>query len=283
MLGALAAVVLGARAAGPRSPSTITDPGAPAGMMATTHVRAEGRVVAYPGAAVAVGSEAGGRVERIHVQEHDRVRGGQVIAELSSAEERAAIAEARAGLAEAEAEVALLEVRHQRADSLARRGHVSPDELDGVTHGLAAARARRAAAAAQIERLEAMLSKRQIRAPISGVVIERFIHPGEIVAPGARVATIVDLARTRVEGEVDEYDVSRVREGARVVITAEGLDGLEWIGSVESVPDAVVPRRLRPEDPVRPTDTRVLLVKVSLPPDTPFKLGQRVELRIGGE
>jgi len=39
-------------------------------------------------------------------------------------------------------------------------------------------------------------------------------------------------------------------------------------------------RRLRPQDPGRPTDTRVLAVKVALAEPTPLKLGTTVELRI---
>ena len=87
----------------------------------------------------------------------------------------------------------------------------------------------------------------------------------------------------RVEAQVDEYDIDRMKVGEPVIITAEGYEGREWVGSVESIPDAVVPRQLRPEDPARPSDTRVLLVKIALPRGAPFKLGQRVELRIGGE
>ena len=40
------------------------------------------------------------------------------------------------------------------------------------------------------------------------------------------------------------------------------------------------PRRLKPQDPGRPSDTRVLLVKVALDEKTPLKLGQRVEVEI---
>jgi HlyD family secretion protein len=51
---------------------------------------------------------------------------------------------------------------------------------------------------------------------------------------------------------------------------------------VEEIPQAVSACRLRPQDPGRPTDTRVLLVKVALDGTTPLKLGQGVEVEIGG-
>jgi hypothetical protein len=43
----------------------------------------------------------------------------------------------------------------------------------------------------------------------------------------------------------------------------------------------VVGRRLKPQDPGKPTDTRVLLVKIALQDRMPFKLGQRVQVAIG--
>jgi hypothetical protein len=49
---------------------------------------------------------------------------------------------------------------------------------------------------------------------------------------------------------------------------------------VEEIPDAVMARRLKPQDPGRPSDTKVLLVKIALGGKTPLKLGQRVEVAI---
>ncbi|MES1210824.1 MAG: hypothetical protein ABUL63_00690, partial [Acidobacteriota bacterium] len=85
----------------------------------------------------------------------------------------------------------------------------------------------------------------------------------------------------RIEAEVDEFDAGRVTLGSIVKVTAEGFAGQSWKGTVEEIPDAVVGRRLKPQDPGRPSDTRVLLVKVALGEATPLKLGQRVEVEIG--
>ena len=72
-----------------------------------------------------------------------------------------------------------------------------------------------------------------------------------------------------------------VRLGAAVDVRAEGYAGRSWKGRVEEIPGVVQGRRLKPQDPGRPQDTRVLLVKVALLEPTPLKLGQRVELDIG--
>jgi HlyD family secretion protein len=73
---------------------------------------------------------------------------------------------------------------------------------------------------------------------------------------------------------VTTADLNRVR------ITAEGFERASWLAKVEEIPDSVVPRRIRPEDPGRPIDARVVPVKIALAESTPLKLGQRVEIEI---
>jgi HlyD family secretion protein len=146
---------------------------------------------------------------------------------------------------------------------------------------LEAARARRGSAAAEVVRLDATLEKTRVVAPIDGVVIARSVHPGEHIAIGDALVTIADLSKTRIEAEVDEFDSARVALGNDVKVMAEGFEGKSWRGTVEEIPDAVVSRRIKPQDPSKPIDTRVLLVKVALAEATPLKLGQRVEVEVG--
>ena len=91
--------------------------------------------------------------------------------------------------------------------------------------------------------------------------------------------TVADIDRLRVEAEVDEADTGRIHLGAPVVVRAEG-ESTTWRGTVEEIPDAVTGRKIKPQDPARPTDTRVLLVKVALASHEGLKLGRRVEVEI---
>jgi len=85
--------------------------------------------------------------------------------------------------------------------------------------------------------------------------------------------------RLRIEAEVDEFDAGRVPLHAPATITAEGYTTV-WRGKVEEIPDEVVGRRLRPGDPGRPIDARVLPIKIALESRSGLKLGQRVEVEI---
>jgi HlyD family secretion protein len=139
--------------------------------------------------------------------------------------------------------------------------------------------AQRDAARATAERLGVVLKKLQITAPFDGTLLTRLAQPGETVAAGSALLRIARMDKVRIEAEIDEFDLSRLRVASPVRIHAEGMDGF-WRGHVEEIPQNVVGRKLKPQDPARPSDTRILLVKVALDEPTPLKLGQRVELEV---
>ena len=240
---------------------------------------AEGRLVSYPDAEVTVGSDAAGTIDRLAVHEKDVVHRGDVIAVIRADDTRAALREARARVAEADADIRLYELESARARNLWDQAVGSKQAWEKAERDLDAARARRASAVADVNRLDAVIAKTIVKAPIDGTVITRSVESGERIENGAPIVTLANLDRTRIEAEVDEFDAGRVAVGASAVITAEGFDKT-WRGTIEEIPDSVVSRRLKPQDPSKPIDTRVLLVKIALGESAPLKLGQRVEVKI---
>jgi RND family efflux transporter MFP subunit len=295
LAGILAVQTVGTGTLEVRLPATLTSltdragpaPGQPASTSIAARkpdgprgIVAEGRVLAYPGAEVVVGAELAGVITRVLVQEKSVVHKGDLLVEFRADEIRAGAEEAVARVAEIDAEIARIELEQSRVNRL-------PDKQPGVdqardrvkAHGNAA-RARRTAAAAVYRRIQAEFARTRIRAPIDGVVIAREVNPGETVSLGTPLVKIVDLNRLRIEAEVDEFDIPRCAQGSGVTITAEGYAETSWRGSVEDIADRVIPRRMRPEDPGRPSDTRILPVRIALHEPTPLKLGQRVEVEI---
>ncbi|HZW35142.1 MAG TPA: efflux RND transporter periplasmic adaptor subunit [Isosphaeraceae bacterium] len=252
----------------------------PVATAAPERVTAEGRVVAYPGAEVTVGTEVLATIVRMAVHEKAAVHKGDLLVELRADEVQAALRAARARLTEAEVALRIEGVRTGIDRILPALSGREPRAAEPRPDNLASVLARRDAARATVDQLEAESAKYRILAPIDGVVIDRKADPGETVGPASPLLTIVDLKRLRVEAEVDEFDIPRVTLHARATLTAEGYRGHRWRGEVEEIADAVVPRLTRPEDPGRPAETRVLLVKVAFREPNPLRLGQRVEVEI---
>ncbi len=271
-------------------------------------IRAEGRLEAEPGAHVVVSTEVQGTLVRLAIKDRQAVKKGELLAELRSDEQRAALLEMQAQHRSAEADekqaaaeqraasasAKLADAQLERARSLVARGALPQENLDRAERDqedagarfeqsgarIAAAWARARATAAGAERLRAVLDRTRILSPIDGVVLGHQAEEGETVAAGAPIVTIADLGRTRIAAEVDEFDAPSLREGAEVAVSVEGLPGHSFRGRVSEIPDEVVPRRVKPEDPGRPSDTRVVRAKVVLLEQAPLRLGQRVEVAI---
>jgi RND family efflux transporter MFP subunit len=246
---------------------------------AAATVLAEGRIVAYPDARVTLGAELPGKLVKLRVHEQDHVAAGDVIAEVDVKEQRAALREAWARVKEAESDVSYLATEQRRSETLFAENVVARAAYDKSNHDAESAGRRRSALVATAARLEAEVDKATLVAPFAGTVTERFAEPGQFVATGAPIVSLVDLGRLRVEAEIGEFDVARVALGKAATLRAEGYPQA-WRGTIEEIPVGVVPRQLRPQDPARPVDTRVLLVKIRLDEAVPLRLGQRVEVEI---
>lgn len=276
---ALPALVLTGAALLWSRPAPKAPPSGDASSQRPRQIRCEGRVTTYPGADIILAPEYGGRLDILAVRELDRVKPGQLLAQLDAREQTAALAAARARIAELEAELRFLALEQARQARLLKEGAVGQRAFDDSDSRLKLTQARLEAARAQVAQQEALISKLAVRAPFAGTVIERLANEGELLPAGTKLLRLADLNRIRVEAEVDEYDLSRLQVGGPVALEAEGLTG-SWEGRIEEIPEAVTQRRLKALDPSRPTDIRVAIVKVALSGRTPLKLGQRVELSI---
>lgn len=192
---------------------------------------------------VDIGSELSGTVARVLVDVNDRVRKGQVLAELDTAKLRDQIARSRAGVQVAEAKVRQAEAT--RTDARATLARLQ--EVQRLSGGKVPSQAELATAEATLARAEADLSsahagvsdaraalsvdetnlgKASIRSPIDGVVLSRSVDPGNAVAASLQAVTLFtiaeDLKAMKLQVNVDEADVGRVLPGqtARFTVSA---------------------------------------------------------------
>jgi HlyD family secretion protein len=87
-----------------------------------------------------------------------------------------------------------------------------------------AARAQRAAAEAAVAAAEQKIVDATVLSPIDGVVTTRVAEPGEVLAPGATIAVLTDLARPWLTVWIDEPNLSQVMLGQTAVVTVDGSD-----------------------------------------------------------
>jgi RND family efflux transporter MFP subunit len=214
----------------------------------------------YARSRAAVGAKIIGRVVELRVDEGDPIRRGDVIAVLDSQDLRANLDQARAALAEAEARLVDGEREERRQRSLVEAEVTAQAQLDMAVTQRAVAAAVVESARARVAAVEAQLEYTVIRSPIDGVVIERNVEVGEMVAPGGftsqqstgAIVRIADPESLEIEADINESFISRLELGQPTSI------------KVDAVPDATYHGRLRQIVPTADRQRAVVEVKVTV-------------------
>lgn len=158
-----------------------------------------------------VGSQVIGIVEQIEVERGDSVKKGQVVARLRAEVERATTTVARSR-AESEGDLrgaiaarGLAKLKLDRATELEKQSFVSKQaveqaksEFEVADERVALAREQLATSSREVSLSQAQVSQRVLRSPIDGVVIERYLNPGERVEDKPMLK-IADISALRVE------------------------------------------------------------------------------------
>jgi RND family efflux transporter MFP subunit len=217
---------------------------------------ASGYVVARRMATVA--AEVTGRVLEVRVEEGQVVRRGQILAVLEPTLARAEFSSATARTASAEADYAEARRVLTRTQELAARGYASNAALTAAQSRAAQAEAQRNSARSDAQRAAAQLARYEIRAPFSGVVVNKSAQPGEIISPMSAgggftrtgICTIVDMESLEIEVDVSEAFISRVEAGQRV----EAI--------LEAYPDVMFPAHVIATIPAASRDRATVRVRI---------------------
>jgi len=164
-----------------------------------------------PSEVVQVCSQVPGTLEMIMVERGDQVRKGQLIARLNSGVERAAVDLARARVEFGKRKVA-------RNEDLYRKKLISIHEKDEMETELRISEL-------QLREAQEKLNMRTIKSPIDGVVVERFISPGEYVGEDTAIMKIARIHPLYVEVVVPVDQFGTIKRGMRAEVTTE-LPGL---------------------------------------------------------
>ena len=187
-------------------------------------------------------------ITKIHFDDGQRVSVGDVLAEMTSAEEAALLKEAEANALEAEQQL-------KRVSPLAKRGISSGSDLSDKQRNVETAKAR-------LEAVKAHIADRTIRAPFAGVVGLRTISVGALVEPGTVVTTIDDDSRMKLDFTIPATYLPTVRIGLPIVARAKAFGNRDFTGAVTGLDSRI--------DPV----TRSIRLRAILPnPDGVLRAG----------
>jgi HlyD family secretion protein len=220
----------------------------------TVSVTATGQV--KPTRSVDVGSEVSGIIDDVLVNYNDAVKEGQVLCRINTEkldaqvlQDQAQLRSARAKVDDAKVTVIETEAEYKRMVDARQRSKaqlVSQHDVDTANAAYERAKVAVTSAEAAVTQAEANLkmdetnvSKAVIKSPVNGIVLARNVEPGQTIAASFSVTTMFsiaeDLRKMKLEVNVDEADVGKVKEGQPVTFTVDAYPGRHFPGRITQV------------------------------------------------
>ncbi len=201
-----------------------------------------------------VAPKVSGRVERVLVNIADRVKRGQVVAELDNAEYIQAVAQAeadlvvaKANLAKASSDLEIATREFKRTESLLKRGIASDSEFDAAGQDQLAKLAQLKVTEAQKTKAESSLETANIRLGYTKVtagwtggnehrlVAERYVDEGQTVAANAQLLLIVELDPIVGVVFITERDYARLKPGQLISLKTDAYPDEGYPGRIERI------------------------------------------------
>jgi RND family efflux transporter MFP subunit len=173
-----------------------------------------------------LGAQMAGQVDKIHVAVGDRVRAGDLLAEMGGEQ-----------LTQVRAQFTAVEKDWQRMQSLLEKGAVTQQAFDQTNAAYEAAKAQ----------YDLVRSSTEMRAPFAGVITGKFLDEGEVytmMPTGSGAPAILELAKldtVKVNVALSERDRPLVQVGNRAAVTVESDRGREFEGIVARVDPTLNP------------------------------------------
>ncbi len=220
------------------------------------------RVAAYQAALIT--ARVAGYVQRIPVDKGDRVRAGQLIAELE-------VPELQADRLRYAAEADVAQRNYER---MLKAVKVAPDLV--TPERVETQRGQVEVAKAKLARVDALLRYARVTAPFSGTVTARYVDPGAFVpvpSGGGRgagqIVMLMSLSRIRIQIPVPESDAPKVKAGCGVTVSAPDLPGVRFETSITRVSSALSSK------------SQTMLAEIDVPnPDHRLLPGMYVSVRL---
>jgi membrane fusion protein (multidrug efflux system) len=174
---------------------------------------------------VKVLAEAEGRIDKLRVEEGDRIVAGQELAALVRED-------AKIDLRKAELKAANARLGYDRAVKMLGENLTSQEEFDRI-------KLQKEVAEQELAEAHWRLEKRTIRAPFGGRVTERAIRPGQHVKPGETLFTISDFDPLIARIFLPERDILGLREGREVRIRLKASEETRFQGRIRQISPVV--------------------------------------------
>jgi HlyD family secretion protein len=188
---------------------------------------------------VNVGTQVSGIIRHIYVDFNDKVKKGQVLAQIDETVLKAQVDQGQAAVDQAQAEYNFQKATFDRLKVLFEKNLIAQSDYDQALYNFQNSKAALSNARSSLSRAKVNLAYATIYSPIDGVVLNRAIEEGQTVAASFNTPTLFtivnDLTQMEVQTSVDEADIGKVKKGQRVEFTVDAYPDMKFEGEVSQV------------------------------------------------
>lgn len=172
----------------------------------------------------------------------DPVAAGTVLGRLRRTEFQATVERARGGRDEAQAALTQAELDYERLSKLWEQESITKPAYDGSKARLDMARAKLDQATAQFREAQVALDDTELRAPFSGILLERNVELGTLVAPSTPAFSVADLRLVKARFNVPDSALAGFRPGQDLDFSVDAFPGHNFRGRVISIAVSADPK-----------------------------------------
>jgi len=221
----------------------------------SSYINATGTV--HPKQEAYLTPKIGGRIERIFVDEGDRINQGQQLIQLEQTKLIMAKKEATAALNTAQAELRMAELSQanlkrnlKRVEELHKQQVVDEQKYDATKTDYLNAEAQQQLSRARVEQAKAQLAQVEqdladsvVYAPFAGFVVEKMMNEGEMIytMSPSKVLHVTDISRVKIECDVAEAKKQYIHPGKEATIEVDARPGEPFIGTITTINPLVDP------------------------------------------
>ena len=183
----------------------------------------------------AIRAEVSGQVLAILHEPGDRVGAGEVLARIDDRAIADAWLGARSGVTQAELAADIAKRELERAMKLSAVGAIADRDTENARRANLASQAQLEDAKARLAQAQKQKDATVVKAPYAGIVAERTVNAGDIVAPGTPLFAVVDPATMRLEANIPASQLGAVRRGAPVTFSVTGYPDRHFTGTISHI------------------------------------------------
>ena len=183
-----------------------------------------------------------GKIARIYVNEGDRVRAGQLLAELDTRAIRLQLEQAEAALAGAKANLEDARKNMERMERLFQEKAVSEQQYEKASLVMEAAQAQKDQTEAAVNLARHNLEVSLMKAPFDGVIASKNAEEGDVINPmmagmsaSSGVLSLANYSRIKVKFDVAPDDIQKISKGQRIYLEGYDLPGQRFEGEISVV------------------------------------------------